>query len=255
MVAALVAVGLMVRTRMKGSPEIRAQQHYDHCHQAMLVMGGCIFGIAVPPVVFTVLLPSYIMVGNTPLTIREGVFVGVLAGLSLIPAIIGYQVDKTVLKSKIEFDSLIWATAVDTGAVKRAEMLQDIEALEAAKFGGLIAPSDLARQGLRGSGGWGIDPERRRSNHFLNSNSSSSNSSSSSSNCVSCVCISSWVPALQRRQTDNRVSASSCCSAQAPGNEALSSRACAFLVFREAPMPPLHATFHVYLQLCACSKA
>ncbi|KAL8427252.1 hypothetical protein Efla_002690 [Eimeria flavescens] len=152
LLSALVAVGLMSSTRAKGSPEIRPQQYSQHCSNAM----------------------------NTPLNIREGVFIAVVAGLAIIPAILGYHVDKSVLKSKLEFDSLVWATAADTAAQRRCEMLQDIEALEAAKFGGLVAPSDLARQGAAEYQFLRRRLPRVTTNH-LSSSSSDSNSSKSSS--------------------------------------------------------------------------
>ena len=47
----------------------------------------------------------------------------------------------------MEFENLVWAS-LDDPAAQRAQMFQNIEYLEEAKFGGLCTPADLARQGI-----------------------------------------------------------------------------------------------------------
>ncbi|CDJ56355.1 hypothetical protein, conserved [Eimeria maxima] len=81
----------MVYTRLRGNPELRAQQHFDHCQTGIIVMIVCMAGIILPPVVFFFFIPNYLLVSDTPLYVREGVFVGIIAGLALIPAIVGYH--------------------------------------------------------------------------------------------------------------------------------------------------------------------
>ncbi|OEH76880.1 hypothetical protein cyc_04476 [Cyclospora cayetanensis] len=146
--SSLFALILAVVTRHRGNPELRPQQHLRHCGIAIMIMGACMAGIILPPIVFTFMLPDFVMLENTPVSIREGVFVGALAGVGIIPAIVGYHLDKSVLKSKMEFETLIWTSAYDENATKRQKMLADADALEAAKMGGLVAPADLARQAV-----------------------------------------------------------------------------------------------------------
>lgn len=54
--------------------------------------------------------------------------------------------DKSVLESKMEFENLVWASVADERDLQRHQMRQDMDFLETAKFGGLIGPTDLAKQ-------------------------------------------------------------------------------------------------------------
>ncbi|CDJ65392.1 hypothetical protein, conserved [Eimeria necatrix] len=151
--SALASVAFVVLTRLRGNPELRAQQHYDHCKTGMMVMAFCMFGTILPPIIYAFTLPDFVIVEATPVKMREGVFVGVISGLALISAIMGYHIDRSVLQSKMEFEKLVWASLQDDRLLLRQQMAADADALEAAKFGGLQTPAQLARQ---------VNPENRK---------------------------------------------------------------------------------------------
>ena len=52
-----------------------------------------------------------------------------------------------MLRSKLEFERLVWDSAAEAKRAPWPQMMMQADVLETAKFGGLVSPADLARQG------------------------------------------------------------------------------------------------------------
>lgn len=55
--------------------------------------------------------------------------------------------DRALLSTKFEFEQLEWRAVNDPKEAYRQHMRYNMERLEAAKFGGLQSPQEMARQG------------------------------------------------------------------------------------------------------------
>nr|CCA30096.1 hypothetical protein, conserved [Neospora caninum Liverpool]CEL71342.1 TPA: hypothetical protein, conserved [Neospora caninum Liverpool] len=63
-------------------------------------------------------------------------------------AVFNLAKDRALLSTKFEFERLDWRQVDDTKEAYRKLMQYDMERLEAAKFGGLMSPQDVARRTL-----------------------------------------------------------------------------------------------------------
>lgn len=139
-------VAIITRTRFFGDPEFDSHRYYDHCKTAMLLV--CLGGtcIIVPALAFLLTFRSSSFGLNAEMKLREGFFVILGSVLSLFLVVFAYMRDRSLLATKFEFEQLRWTDPANIKEQFRHHMQEKMERVEAAKYGGLQSPYQVARE-------------------------------------------------------------------------------------------------------------
>ncbi|PHJ24055.1 transmembrane protein [Cystoisospora suis] len=143
----IALVIIITVSKMNGDPEFNSHGYFAHAKFAMIFVSCCLGAIVVAISSFMLLFSSSDFGGVVDLRVREGGLLTLCMTITLGLVIFAYKRDRALLSTKFEFEQLEWRAVDDPKEAYRAHMRYNMERLEAAKFGGLQSPQEMARQG------------------------------------------------------------------------------------------------------------
>lgn len=139
---------LVTYSKMQGDPELHSHPYYAHCKFAMGIVVSCTVIIIFCASGFMAVFNLANLGSGLSFSMREAGLVTIVMSLTQGLVVFAYQRDRALLSTKFEFERLDWRQVDDTKEAYRKLMQYDMERLEAAKFGGLMSPQDVARRTL-----------------------------------------------------------------------------------------------------------
>ncbi|EPR62112.1 putative transmembrane protein [Toxoplasma gondii TgCatPRC2] len=139
---------LVTYSKMQGDPEFNSHPYYAHCKFAMGIVMSCTIIIIFCAAGFMAVFNITNVGTKLSFTMREAGLVTIAMSLTQGLVVFAYQRDRALLSTKFEFERLDWRQVDDTKEAYRKLMQYDMERLQAAKFGGLQSPQEVARQSL-----------------------------------------------------------------------------------------------------------
>ncbi|PFH35314.1 hypothetical protein BESB_062010 [Besnoitia besnoiti] len=149
MLATAGALGvLVIYSKMQGDPELQSHMYYAHCKSAMGFVTACTLFILLCAAAFMGTFQLTETGSSLSFSLREAGIVTIVMSLMQGLVIFAYQRDRALLSTKFEFEQLDWRAVDDAKEAYRKLMQYDMARLEAAKYGGLQSPQEVARQAM-----------------------------------------------------------------------------------------------------------